>query len=319
MPASVAPSAYPGQARQHDRSGGGHGVVMRTPPVEIAVPSRDALGETPLWCERTRRLWWLDVEAPAVQCFDPASGRREALAVDADCAGSLALTRSGELLVGADKTLQICDSQGAVTRALCSLEPDLDTRLNDGRVDAAGRFYVGTLDTQLSRPICGLYRIDADGSATRLAGDIIVTNGVTHAPDDKTLYFTDTRRFQTFAFDKDPDDGTLSNRRVFADYTSTKERPDGAVVDVDGCVWTVFFGGARVVRYRPDGGIDRCIELPVTNPTCPCFGGSDFSTLFITTARKFLSEAALEREPLAGSVLAIEGIGQGFAEHRLAL
>lgn len=291
---------------------------MNEPKVEVAVPTRDTLGETPLWCERTRRLWWLDVEAPTVQCFDPESGRHDVRPVGAQCAGSLALTRSGRLLVGSDKTLGLLDADGANMQPLVSVEPALDTRLNDGRVDAAGRFYVGTLHRQLARPICGLYRIDADGTATRLIDDIIVTNGITHAPDDRTFYFTDTRRYQSFAFDKDPDDGTLSNRRVFADYSTTRERPDGAVVDVDGCVWTVFFGGACVVRYRPDGRIDRRIRLPVTNPTCLCFGGTDFKTLFITTARKFLTGAVLDNEPLAGSVLALEGLGQGFAEYRFA-
>ncbi|MGN6768025.1 MAG: SMP-30/gluconolactonase/LRE family protein, partial [Rhizobiaceae bacterium] len=110
-----------------------------------------------------------------------------------------------------------------------------------------------------------------------------------------------------------------SNLRLFADYTQTGERPDGACVDVDGCLWAAFFAGSRIVRYRPDGRIDRIIELPVTNPTCVCFGGPDLRTLFITTARKFMSDEALAAEPLAGALLAIEGVGQGLPENSFGL
>jgi sugar lactone lactonase YvrE len=172
------------------------------------------------------------------------------------------------------------------------------------------------MDNGLSRPNGSLYRIDTDGVATRVESGIIVSNGIAFSPDGKTLYFTDTRRYTSYAYDLDLDDGIVTNRRVFAEYSATGDRPDGACVDVDGCLWAAFFAGGRIVRYRPDGQIDRSIALPVTNPTCLAFGGRDLKTLYVTTARKFLSDAQLASEPLAGALLAIEGVGQGLPEHR---
>jgi sugar lactone lactonase YvrE len=110
----------------------------------------------------------------------------------------------------------------------------------------------------------------------------------------------------------------IGNRRLFADYGASGERPDGACIDVAGGLWTAFFSGGRVVRYRPDGRIDTVIPVPATNPTCLCFGGPDLKTLFITTARKFLDPEQLSLEPQAGHVLAIHGIAQGLPEHRFA-
>ncbi|HSW26067.1 MAG TPA: SMP-30/gluconolactonase/LRE family protein, partial [Burkholderiaceae bacterium] len=145
---------------------------------------------------------------------------------------------------------------------------------------------------------------------------VIVSNGITFAPDGKTLYFTDTRRHTSWCFDLHLDDGTLSNRRVFADHRATGERPDGACVDADGGIWMAFFAGRRVVRYRADGTIDIVVPMPVTNPTCLCFGGHDLRTLYVTSAAKFLTPAQRAAEPLAGSLFAIRGLAQGLPEHR---
>jgi sugar lactone lactonase YvrE len=122
----------------------------------------------------------------------------------------------------------------------------------------------------------------------------------------------------TWAFDLDLAAGALSERRIFADYRERGDRPDGACIDVEGGVWTAIFGGGRVVRHTPDGRVDRTIALPVTNPTCVCLGGADMHTLYITTARKFLSEDRLRNEPFAGSVLAIKVNVPGLEEQRFA-
>jgi sugar lactone lactonase YvrE len=136
------------------------------------------------------------------------------------------------------------------------------------------------------------------------------------APDQRTLYVSDTRRFVTWAFDLDVVAGKLSNRRVFVDYSATRERPDGACIDSHGCVWTAIFAGGKIVRYTPQGRVDRVVPVPVTNPTCLCFGGADLKTLFITSARKFLSPERLQAEPLAGSVLSFETDIAGLPEQR---
>jgi sugar lactone lactonase YvrE len=284
--------------------------------IEAVVAAGDQLGETPLWCARSNKLWWLDIEKPKLQSYDPATGAHAVKALPGVYAGAHALTTSGDRLVATDLRLQRLEETSGVLTPFATVETGIDNRLNDGRVDARGRFWVATMDNQLNRPTGGLYRIDPDGTVTRHASEIIVGNGIAFSPDGRTLYFTDTRRYTSYAFDLDLDDGVITNRRVFADYSATGDRPDGACVDVDECLWAAFFAGGRIVRYRPDGVIDRMITLPVTNPTCLCFGGTGLRTMFVTSATKFLTPEQRAREPLAGALFAIEGVGQGLPEHR---
>ena len=288
------------------------------PDIGCVVPGYDVLGETPLWCDRTRSLLWLDIDGGRLQRFHPATGRHDQFAFESRNVGSLALTTlPGQVLLGMDLGLFIFDMATGETRLLCQVElPEVDNRLNDGRCDAHGRFWVGTMDNQLHRPNGALYRIDPDGSAHRMFGDVIVSNTIAISPGQDRLYFSDTRRFTTWQFTLDAAAGTLSERRVFVDHGATRTRPDGACVDAEGYVWNAIFAGGCVVRYSPAGKVDRVIDLPVTNPTCVCLGGPEFKTLFITTARKFLGRATLRAEPLAGSLLAVEVDVPGLPERR---
>jgi sugar lactone lactonase YvrE len=292
---------------------------MAATTIHCAIESDDVLGETPLWCDRTQSLLWIDIDRALLHRHHPASGSRDTFRFEARHLGSLALQRTGGVLVALDASLHSFDFDSGTLQPLCSVESaSLDTRLNDGRCDAAGRLWIGTMDNGLAQPSGSFYRVDPDGKVIRQFGDVIVPNTVAIAPDQRTLYFSDTRRFVTWAFDLDVHAGVLSNRRIFVDHRATWQRPDGACIDADGCVWTAIFAGGRVVRYTPTGRADRTIELPVTNPTCPCLGGSDLRTLYITSARKFLSDEQLRAEPLAGSVLAVQVSIPGLPEQCFA-
>lgn len=286
--------------------------------VRCAIPGSDLLGETPLWCERTQSLLWLDIDGGRLQRFHPVSGRHDVFAFEQRHVGSLALTQDAAIvLLGIDLGLHLFDLGSGDLRLLCQVEdPATDNRLNDGRCDAAGRFWVGTMDNQLHRPNGGFYRVDPDGRAARQFGDVIVSNTVALSPRQDRLYFSDTRRYTTWQFDLDVDAGALSNRRIFVDHTAARDRPDGACIDAEGYLWTAIFAAGRVVRYSPDGHVDTVIALPVTNPTCVCLGDPDLRTLYITTARKFLDRSQLRCEPLAGSMLAVRVDVPGLAERR---
>lgn len=296
--------------------------MIRTIPavgVECVVRSGDRLGETPLWCDRSRKLWWLDIENPKLQSYDPSADVHEVFPEHGTTfLGSQALTASGGHVLAHDLGLVIRDSDGGMA-PLATVEDGLDNRLNDGRVDGFGRLWVGTMDNQLQRPQGSLYRISSSGDVEKLFGDVIVSNGIAFSPDGLRFHFTDTRRYRSWVFDMDREDGAISNRRLFADYSASGDRPDGACFDADGGLWTAFFAGGRVVRYAPSGEIDTVITLPVTNPTCVCFGGPDLRTLFITSAAKFLSQDQLAAEPLAGSVFAVHGLAQGMPENRFGI
>lgn len=279
------------------------------------VAAGDLLGETPIWCPRTGILWWIDIERPRLHRYDPATGAHRAQPVATTHLGSLALRRSGGFLVALGSRLATLDPESGVTAPFATVEDEaLGNRLNDGRADAAGRFWIGSMDLDLHRTQAAFYCVHPDGRIVRQHGGVIVTNTVAIAPDQRTLYVSDTRRFVVWAYDLDPEDGVLSRRRVLIDHSATGDRPDGACVDADGCLWIAMFAGSRIVRHAPDGRVDRVIPLPVTNPTCLAFGGADFRTLYVTTARKFLSPATLAQEPWAGSLLALEPGVAGLPE-----
>ena len=143
---------------------------------------------------------------------------------------------------------------------------------------------------------------------------IRIPNSLCWSPDNQTLYFSDTRARVIWGFDFNLASGGLSNRRLFVDLQGQLGRPDGATVDTEGYLWSAEYGGGRVVRYTPDGTVDKVVNLPVANVTCPTFGGTDYKTLFITTASQRLAESELAEQPLAGGLFACEVTVAGLPE-----
>ena len=166
------------------------------------------------------------------------------------------------------------------------------------------------MDVALRRPSGTFYRIGPDRSVTAQFDNITVPNSTCFSPDDRTLYFADTPRHAIWAFDFDIDAGTISNRRVFADLTDRKGLPDGSCIDAQGYLWNAEYAGRRLTRYAPDGRVDRTIELPVTNPTCCCFGGDDLATLYVTSAAQRMPWPA----PIEGALLALDVGVRGLPE-----
>lgn len=180
---------------------------------------------------------------------------------------------------------------------------------------ASGGYGSAAWNNGLGRPLGSLYWIDGSGTVVACFGGVIVSNTIAFAADGRSMYFSDTRQHLTWRIPLS-EDGEPGERTVFHDWRAGRDRPDGACVDVDGCLWLAIFGGSRIVRLTPNGRIDREIALPVSNPTCCAFGGPDLRTLYVTTATKFMTPSAQAEEPLAGALLAIEGAGQGLPEHR---
>lgn len=286
--------------------------------VDCVVPGADTLGESCIWDERARRLWWVDGRGPALRSFDPANGALTRLALS-ETVGSVAFREDGGMLAALRSGVYRLDPATGATEALARPEASLpDNRFNDGRCDRAGRFWVGTMNDARRAPSGALYRIAADGTCVRQRGDIIVPNSIAWSPDDRTLYFADTYRHVIRAYDFDRDAGTIARERVFADCSGHPGHPDGSCVDTDGGLWNAEYGGWRVVRYDPSGRIDRVIEVPVQNPTCCCFGGDALDVLYITSATQRLTPEELARQPLAGSVFAVRPGAQGLPEARFA-
>jgi sugar lactone lactonase YvrE len=287
--------------------------------VECVVRSEDVLGECTVWCDRDQVLWWVDIRAPSLKRFNPVNGEVRTVSLS-EPIGSFGLTRSGGTMIAGMKSGLYKLNPGSGTLELVAA-PERDrpgNRFNDGRCDRAGRFWAGTMSDGPRVPSGSLYRLDADGSCTHIRGGIVIPNSIAWGRDDRVMYFADTYVNTIWVYDFDLAAGAMRNERVFADCSNQPGRPDGSCVDADGCLWNAEYAGWRIVRYTPEGKIDRVIELPVSNPTCCCFGGKDLDTLYISTARQRLTPEQLAREPLAGSVFAVSPGVRGLPEARFA-
>lgn len=271
--------------------------------VERAFDAGDELGEGATWDAMAQRLVSVDIMRGRLHRFDPLTGRVETLALGQPVGAAVTRRTGGVLVAVRDGFATVDPSTGSLT-FIAHVELDRpDLRMNDGSVDAAGRFWAGTMALD-ERPGAGaLYRLDPDGSVHTMVTAIGISNGIDWSLDGKTMYYVDSLTQRVDAFDFDVASGTISNRRTFATIDAREGCPDGLTVDVEGGIWLALWGGSAIRRYLPDGTLDAVLPVPVTYPTTCAFGGADFGDLYITSATIKMTAEERRREPLSGSVL----------------
>ena len=286
--------------------------------VELALPARAELGEGPRWDARSQTLYWVDILKGRVHAFTPATGACRSHRIGQPV-GALAVREAGGLVLALRDGFATLDLDTGAVSWIARVEHDRATqRMNDGRCDAAGRFWAGTMAFD-PRPGTGtLYRLDRDGSVTPVLGDLTISNGLDWSPDGRSLYFVDSGTQRVDLFDFDPVAGTLANRRAFVQVPEAAGMPDGLVVDADGFVWVALWGGGALHRYATDGALAQVVTLPVSHPTSCAFGGPDLADLYVTSASVELTPAALARQPLAGGLFRLRPGVAGRAGHRFA-
>lgn len=287
---------------------------------ECILSGGDVLGEVPVWDADGNRVWWLDVSRARLQSFDLATGRHEVRQFPGRTAGGWALRRAGGAVVALDDGLHGVSS-GAVGSLIANVPPpdmQLSHRVNEAGVDCQGRLWLGVMDRTGRDSSGGLFRIDADGSVSRILEGITTPNGLCFDPSDTVMYFSDSALKVIWAFDFDAQEGVLTRRRVFCDLTAHPGMPDGAAVDIEGFLWVACFGGGQIIRLDPRGRVNRAISLPVTKVTSLTFGGPALRTLFITTASGKLTARQLADQPLAGGLFAMDVDVAGLPQPKFA-
>ena len=280
---------------------------------ELIVDGKNRLGESAMWHPREQKLYWVDVRAPAIYRLE-ADNRVTTLPLPA-LAGGMVPRKSGGIAIALQNGFHAVDTASGALSFIADPEPDKpDNRVNDGSCDRMGRFWAGTQHVTIREPRGSLYRLDPDHSVRKMFEGITVTNMVRFSPDDRTLYYADTYSDRMYAFDYSLADGAIANRRVFVDTSSHPGHPDGSAIDADGCLWNAEYGGSRVVRYTPQGRIDRTIAFPVTQPTSCCFGGPNLDTLYVTSATQRIEPELLAKQPLAGGLFAVHAGVKGLPE-----
>jgi sugar lactone lactonase YvrE len=277
---------------------------------------RATLGESPVWCARSQRLWFVDIRAPALYRLDVASGTMDRFATP-DLVGMVAMATEGLVVAQGAALCRFDPDQGTVGPPFLRLDRDHpDNRINDTKAGPDGALWCGTMRDGGGEPIGSLYRIGGDGQVAMLMSGIAVPNALCFSPDGATVYFTDTRVGVILRAD------ARADRPVFEPFAKADVapgRPDGATVDSEGYLWSARYAGGCIARISPQGDLDRLIELPVTQPTACAFGGPDLRTLFITTARQRLSDADCALQPDAGDLFALTCDVAGLPEPRFAL
>ena len=286
--------------------------------VECVWPVGAILGEGPVWSASEDAVWFVDIKAPAIHRFHPASGDRKTWRAPARV-GFVAPTRNGQWIAGLKTGLHRFNPETGNFTLLHVVEPHApNNRLNDGFVDSEGFLWFGSMDDNEEEPSGALYQLGAEGCIRRDPG-YIVTNGPAESPDGRVLYHTDTLAGIIYAFDR-ARTGALSNKRIFA-RLEPGAYPDGPIVDSEGCVWSGVFGGWGLKRYSPRGEVLSEIRLPCSAVTKAAFAGDDLRTLYITTAHVALNAEERKAQPLAGGLFRVRidvpGLPQGSISHGL--
>lgn len=278
-----------------------------TQTAKLLLDCKCELGEGPIWHPGRQQLFFFDINEQTLFAVT-AAGEIVDQWLFNEIVAAAAVVDDDTLLLATEFGLKGFQISTGGMAPIMSIEADNPvTRTNDSRVHPSGAFWIGTMTkSEEEAPVGSVYHYRA-GELTTLKSGIKIPNATCFSPDGRIAYWTDTPTKQIMQCPTDPATGLpIGDWTLFADVSGHRGWPDGAVVDSEGYLWNARWGGNCVVRHAPDGSIDRIIEVPVSQVSCPAFGGADLKTLFITTAAKTLSAEQLAAEKHAGSLFSID-------------
>ncbi|MFM9197862.1 MAG: SMP-30/gluconolactonase/LRE family protein [Planctomycetia bacterium] len=256
-------------------------------PLEIVADEHNRYGESPCWDAAAGRLLWVDNFSGELYSLDPATRSTTHLASGLPL-NAVAVNHDGRLVIAGAEGIVLLDDAGGTTPVIATHDGE-QLVFNDITVGPAGAIYGGTFHWGAD----GMERhgrllmIRGDGTATVLDDGIALSNGLGFSPDGRTLFFTDTIARKIFQYDVDPATGLVANRRVFVDVPTAEGLPDGLAVDAEGFVWSAQWYAGEVLRYDPDGRVERRLTVPAQQVSSVAFGGPDLADLYITSAGEY--------------------------------
>lgn len=278
------------------------GEVTQITEVELVLDVKAEVGEGPTWDADKGALIWVDITRNLVHLYDPESGQDRTIDVGQHV-GAAVPRASGGLALALFGGFGGFAWDGGEVEAIAPVEADVPAnRMNDGKCDAVGRFWAGTMDYDLTPNAAALYRLDPDHSVTKVLDEVTLSNGLGWSPDGSTMYYIDSTTYAVDAFDFDVESGTITSRRRIVEIAEEAGMPDGMTVDAEGFIWVALWGGWAVRRYSPAGELDAVVNLRVGQITSCAFGGPDLHDLYITSAVFGLSEDHLRDQPHAGGL-----------------
>jgi sugar lactone lactonase YvrE len=266
---------------------------------ETLLPNVAALAEGPRWDPRTQRLLWVDIDGQALHEYDSGTDEDRAIPLPAKVGAAAPTSDPGRVLVALADRLARVDLETGDLEPLAEFpHARADMRANDGDVDPAGRFWIGTMCEDEAPDLAALYRCEPDGSLTPVLQPVSLSNGLGWAAGEQRMYYIDSPTKRIDVLDYDAATGDVADRRPFAVIEDGVGVPDGLALDVEDGIWVALYGGGEVRRYGPGGSLDAVLKVPADNVTACAFGGEDGRRLFVTTARS--------PQPLGGSLFTAE-------------
>jgi sugar lactone lactonase YvrE len=285
---------------------------------ELVLDVRAELGEGPLWDDRRQRLLFVDIMRGHIHEFDPVK-RTDRIVEVGRPVGAVALTEKGDWIAAASDGFYRVDPEKGRPKLMVAVEADKRAnRMNDGYVDAKGRFWAGTMAVNGVRDQGTLYRLDPDGKVRRMLGPVSISNGLDWSPNNRIMYYTDLATSRIDQFDFDLGTGRIKNRRPFVEFPQEIGYPDGLIVDAEGFVWVGLWEGGSLHRYAPDARLDTIVPVPASQTTKCAFGGPELADLYITTAWIGLDPPARAEQPQAGGLFKVTPGARGKKINRFA-
>ena len=282
-------------------------------PIPVACSQTvGLLTEGPRWDGERDELLWVDIVGSRLhRARVGADGLLDELfSIQLDrFAGAVAPAIGGGYVLAAASGYLFADPSGEVFELAQPEAGRGHVRMNDGACDPQGRFWAGTMAHDESPGEGVLYRLELDGTCTTVLTGLTISNGIGWSPDGTAMYLSDSGTATVDRFDFDGESGEISARHTIIEIHEPDVAPDGLTVDADGNLWVALWNGGQVRRYSPQGALLSTIEMPADRPTSCAFGGSDGATLFVTTASHGLEESARARQPDAGRVFRVDGLG----------
>ncbi|MDQ3579204.1 MAG: SMP-30/gluconolactonase/LRE family protein [Actinomycetota bacterium] len=291
---------------------------MEEPPAslaaEVVLDAHAEVGEGPTWDPVGQRLLWVDIPRGAIHSFDPATGNDHVVHAGQPVGAVIARQRGGLLLAARDG---FAAWDGTKLTMIAPVEAKrAENRMNDGKVDPAGRFWAGTMALDSTPGAGALYRLHEDHRVESVLDGLTIPNGIDWSPDGTTMYFIDSTPGTVTAFSYDDASGAIANPKTLIEIPAEVGMPDGMTVDSAGDLWIAVWGGSAVRCYTPDGALVGHVEVPVSQVTSCAFGGPDLADLYITTASAGLSPIQRVEQPHAGALFRVRPGVAGREPHR---
>jgi sugar lactone lactonase YvrE len=292
-------------------------------PPQLVVDARATLGEGPVWDDRRGILWWVDILGGLVHAFDPATGRDDSFEVG-QAVGAVALRREGGILaIGQDAILALDPDTRNLRPILAFARENPPRRTNDAKPDPAGRLWVERMPFDHAAGMGSLRRLGTDLELTPILTDLTIPNGLAWSPNGSTMYFAESWTRVITAYDFSRATGEISRGRLLirigpAFGLPESAVPDGLTVDAEGFIWVAVWNGHCVIRVSPQGEVVGRVDMPVSQVSSVCFGGTDLTDLYVTSAREDFSEADAAREPIAGGLFRVRTGIRGLSPDRFA-